>query len=58
MPDIMPKILLTFIICSACFMLLGGIITAIRATKLSSSERILKEKLRACLSTQQLNRKQ
>ncbi len=58
MPDILPNILLTFIICAACFMLLGGIIIAIRAAKLGSSECILKEKLRACLSIQQLNRKQ
>jgi len=51
MPDILPNILLTLIICLACCVLISGIIFVIRAVKLAHDERILEAELRAYTQT-------
>lgn len=45
----MSDILLTLIICSACCVLIGGIITALYIVKLARGKRVLKNELRAYL---------
>jgi len=50
----MSEIILTLIICSACCILIGGIIAATHAAKLARGKRILERELQSYLQTRKV----